>query len=145
MCLVEAAQVQEDGGAPHEYAAGRVSARGRHRPVQQGQPLLAAAGPREGRSQGRLHVDLTLGPAGRAGQPQARPQLPDRSWEIPAVAQDDTDRVVRQRGVVRAGMTGQYGTRGEQRVLWPRQGQRQQPGRIGPHALCIRISRFHLR
>jgi len=63
MCLVEAAQVLEDGGAPHEHAAGQVSARGRHRPVQQGQSLLAAARPREGRPQGGLHVDLTLGPA----------------------------------------------------------------------------------
>ena len=61
------------------------------------------------------------------------------------IAQDDTDRVVRQRGVVRARLAGQYGTRGDQRILWPGHGQRQQPVRIGPHALCIRISRFHLR
>ena len=82
MCLVETAQLPEDGGTPHEHAAGQVSARGGHRPVQQGQPLLAAAGPREGQPQGRLHVDLTLGPAGRAGQPQALPQLGDRFREV---------------------------------------------------------------
>ena len=63
MCLVETAKVPEDGGTPHEHAAGQVSARGGHRPVQYGQTLLAAARPREGQPQGRLHVDLTLGPA----------------------------------------------------------------------------------
>ena len=68
-----------------------------------------------------------------------------RSREVAAVAQDDTDRVVRQRGVVHARLAGQHGARGEQRVLRPRHGQREQLGRVEPHALCIRISRFHLR
>ena len=143
MGLAETAQFPEDGGTPHEHAAGQVAARGGHRPVQHGQTLLAAAGPREGRSQGRLHVDLTLGPAGRAGQPQALLQLGDRFREVAAIAQDDTDRVVRQRGVVRAGPTGQHGTRGEQRIVGPGHSERQQLGRIGRHVLCIRISRFH--
>ena len=61
VCLVEAAQVLEDEGAPHEHASGQVAARGLHRPVQHGQTLLAAARPRERHPQGGLHVDLTLG------------------------------------------------------------------------------------
>ena len=62
VCLVEAAQIPEDGGAPHEHASSRAAARGRHRLVQHGQPLLAAAHPRECHAEGGLHVDLALGP-----------------------------------------------------------------------------------
>ena len=63
VCLVETAKIFKDGGTPHEHPAGQVSARGGHCPVQYGQSLLAAPRPREGQPQGRLHVDLTLGPA----------------------------------------------------------------------------------
>ena len=131
MGLVEAAQVLEDDGAPHEHASSQATVRGLHRPVQHSQPLPAAARPCEGEPEGSLHVGLTLGLAGRAGQPHPRPQLGDGSGEVPAVAQDDADRLVSQRGVVGAGLTGQHGPRGEQGVPRPGQGQRQEAGRVG--------------
>jgi len=46
-----------------------------------------------------LHVGLALGLAGRAGQAYPLSQLGNRGPEISAIAQDDPDRVVSQRGV----------------------------------------------
>ena len=79
-----------------EIPSGCVTARGLHRPVQEGQSLLAAAGPGERRPEGGLHVGLTLGPARRTGQPLPLPQLGDRAWEVPVVTEDDPDRVMGQ-------------------------------------------------
>ena len=96
VCLAEAAHVQENVGSPHEHASGQTAVRGLHRSIQHGQPLPAAARPRERGPQGRLHVDLTVGLARCAGQPHPLPQLGDRAWEVSVVAQDDPDRLVSQ-------------------------------------------------
>ena len=64
--------------------------------VQHGQPLLAAAVPCERDPEGRPHVDLTLGLPRRAGQDLPSSQLDDCSLDVAAVAQDDSDRIVRQ-------------------------------------------------
>ena len=59
------------------------------------------------------------------------------------IAQDYPDRVASQRGVVGTGLGGQQGTRGEQGVIRPGQGERQELRRVRRLASCIRISRFH--
>ena len=96
MCILEAAQV-------HENMARRMSTRPAMPPRETAtarsrtaspcwlRPLHASAMP-----EGGLHVGLTPGPTGRAGQPHSLPQLGDRSREIPVVAQDDPDRLVSQ-------------------------------------------------
>src|SRR5712671_2866863 len=45
--LAETAHLIEHQGAPMEHAAGQATARGLHRPAQDGQPLSAMACPRE--------------------------------------------------------------------------------------------------
>ena len=104
MRLAEAAYVVEEGGTPDEHPAGQIAVRGRYGSVQQSQTFLAAARPRERQPQGRLHVHFPLGPTGRPGQPYRLLQLGDRSWEVSAIAQDDPDSVVSQRGVIRTGL-----------------------------------------
>ena len=89
-----------------------------------------------------------------ARQPRARacpmrelalslPQLGNRCLEISPIAQDDSDRVVSQRGVVGTGLASEQGTRGQQGIVRPGHSERQQLGRIGRPVACIRISRFH--
>ena len=59
------------------------------------------------------------------------------------VTEDDPDRVVSQRGIVRAGSAGQHGTRGEQGILWPGHGERQELGWVRRQVLGVRISPSH--
>jgi hypothetical protein len=94
MGLAEAAHLIENQRTTMENPPSRAAARGLHGLVQDGQPLLTAAGPRKRYPKGGLHVGFSLGLARGAGQPYSSPQRSDRSGEVSTIAKDDPDRVV---------------------------------------------------
>jgi hypothetical protein len=72
--------------APHEHTSGQIPTGRLHRLVQHSQSLMATARQRQCRSEGGLHVELTLGATRCPGLPQAPPELSDRSWEVSVLA-----------------------------------------------------------
>lgn len=59
------------------------------------------------------------------------------------IAEHNPDRMMSDRSVVRTGFTSQHRTRGEQGIVRPGHGERQENFCARRHVPCIRISRHH--